>query len=384
MATTAGTYLANPTNDELQQHLRRTALPDLFDNYELVQLASKAEVPANQGLVMIIPDYINDSDHGVKRNTKIADTAAGEYSPLLGLQPDLSNLRDIENSTVTAELKYYADGFRFSKTYAQSVAIEGGMERAARYLMVGAASTQERLTQNHVLYSNASSATEGADPSATTGTLWDKNNDTPGYVSATEPIYVHPSGDDDAWDDLAAADVAVAEGFAQARKFLRKRNAPGFSQLNGTYAAYVGPSTVHSLLTQVKSGGASLTFENDSMNMTQSFKDNIVGRLFGITVFESTAVREIADNDATYGAQAAGTTTNAGNTFEYNMIFGPDAFFVCPHEAVNPGVIVKGFNEGGALNPTNSVASVSVDYLFAVRASQQLGERCAIMPAPVV
>ena len=384
MATTSAGYLGGQTNDELQQHLRRTALPDLFDNYELVQLATEAQVPSNQGLVMIIPDYTNDTDHGVKSTPNIASTSGLDSAPILTKTPDLDNLRDIEHNTKTATLRYYADGYKFSKVFARSVSIQDSMERASRYLMVGAAQNQERLVQNHVLYSNAASATEGYDVTATTGTLHNKNNDLPGYVSSTEPMYAHPSGDDDAWDDLASTDVAVAEGFAQARKMLRKRRAPGYSSLGGKYAAYVGPSTVHSLLTQVKSGGASLTFENDSMNMTDSFKDNVIGTLFGCVVYESTYVREIDDDDSDYATYAAGTTTNAGQTFEYNLIFGPDAFFVCPHESVNPGVIVKGFNEGGAWNPTNSVSSVSVDYLFAAQASNQIGERAVIMPAPVL
>ena len=377
-------YLAGSTNAAIQQHLRRTALPDLFKNYELIQFATEAEVPSNQGLVMIIPEFVNDTTSGVKSTPKIADTAGVSAAPILGLQPNLGLLRDVSHDTITATLKYYADGFKFDKVFARSVSIEGSMERAARYLMVGAAQNQEKLLQNHILYSNATSATEGTDTSATTGVLHDKNNDLPGYVSATEPMYVHPQGGADAWDDLAAANAfATPEGFAQARKFLRKQDAPGYASLGNCYAAVVGPGTVYSLLTQVKASGAALTFENDSMNMTESFSMNSIGKLFGTVLFESSYVREIDDDDATYGTYAAGTTTNAGTTFEYNMIFGPDAFFVCPHEAVNPGVILKGFNEGGALNPTNSVSSVSVDYLFAARASQQIGKRCAIMPAAV-
>src|SRR6056297_119460 len=384
MATSSDGYLDSASNAEVEQHLRRVALPDLFDNQELVKLASEAEVPANQGLLMIIPSFTNENEitspAQAKHGAQSTPIRGDEFLPISGgTTATVANLRDVEHSSVTATLKYYAEGYRFSKVFARSVSIEGNMERASKYLMQGVALNQERLLQNQILY--GAPGTEATDVSATDGVLHTKNNTAPGYVSATEPMYASPTGANTAWDDLTSTDSAVAEGFAQARRLLRKRRAPGFSQLGGTHAAYVGPATCQSLLTQTNSSEASLTFEQESMNMTSSFRNNVIGRLFGFTVFESTLVREIDDDDATYGTNAAGSTTAAGSTFEYNILFGPDAFFVCPHEAVNPGVIVKGFNEGGAFNPTNSVMSVSVDYLFAAKASGQIGERCVIMPS---
>ena len=373
---TGAAYLGTSTDDALQQHLRRLAIPDLFANYELIHLATEAEVPANQGLVMIIPEYTNDTDHGVLTTPRVADANAA-YPMGSSIASTANLLRDLNQATSTVALKYYADGFKFDKIYARSVAIDGSMERAAKYLMVGSAQSMERLVQNRLLYETDS---DSPNPDTAGGVIWNGLT-APGYT-ANEPIYANPEGGTTTWAGLVAGDFVTANGFAQARKYLRKRGNPGFSQLGGRFAAVVGPETVHRLTTSVTpvSGQAALTFENESMNQTAVFADSAVGDLFGFRLFESNYAREIADSVA----NAAGATAAAGTAYEYNFLFAPDAFFVCPHAAVNPGVIVKGFNEGGALNPTNSLASISVDYLFgAARASNNfIGSKLVLMPCP--
>ena len=68
---------------------------------------------------------------------------------------------------------------------------------------------------------------------------------------------------------------------------------------------------------------------------------------------------------------------------EINLLFGPDALYVTPHALLSPQIYVSGFNEGGAFNPTKSVASVATDFMFGSLRGEEFATKMCVLPVPV-
>lgn len=392
--------VANAISDDgnltgaLGNYLRTFAEPNLFLNYEMVPLATEAEVPGNQGRWMQIPYFTNDTDHGVKTMDAIA--AAKEALPLATTTNvgDVGSLRDTEVLNTDRAMSYFADGFKVSKAYKSLANVRGEMERMAQFIMKTTAQTQEKLLQNQILYGGATATPDGAttDPGATPSPVLPTafSNNTSGQISG-ECYYVAPGADNTPWGSIDASDPVIANNFALARKFLKQGGNPGFTKLGGKLAAVVGPDTVYRLHTQVVAapssgvGDAPLTWEAESMGETRIYKDAVIGDLFGFRLMECNFPITIAAG-ATNGPSDNGTATvnpAAEIDCELNILFAPDALYVTPHALLTPQIYVSGFNEGGAFNPTKSVASVATDFMFGALRGPDYLNKCVLMPCPV-
>lgn len=386
MATTsiAASSDAGNVDGALAHYLRSTAEPNLFYSYEFIPLASEAVVPAGQGIYMTIPAFANGVSGATfldRANALAPVAAAAETAPLLttdGTTPDLTNFRTTSVTSTSRQQKYFTDGFAVSKLYKDTATVQGEFERIAQFIMKTAAATQEILLQNQIIYESGAALT---DPTGA-GTIWGTFGATEGYNSG-DPIYVSPDEAGTAWGSIVAGDYALANKFARARKELKQRGNPGFAQLNGRLAALIGPDTLYRLTTSVATvtGNAALTFEQESMNMTDVFKSAVVGDLFGFRLIESnnpiTIIAEVANGPSTTAGAGAGNEVDC----EINVLFAPDAFYVTPHARLTPQLYVSGFNEGGPLNPTKSVASLATDFLFGAIIGPEFDQKCVLMPS---
>jgi hypothetical protein len=369
MATTSINALGDTgaVDGALANYLRRRAEPNLFLNYELVPIASEAEVPTNEGVHMNIPTFVNDSTHGVKT----LDAATDEAFPL-GTDSGAGSLRTSEVDTSTErKMSLFADGFKVSKAYKSTASVQGEFERIAQFIMKTAAQTQEKLVQNNIIYESGAALTapNGA------GTIWNGLS-AQGYTTG-EPIYVAPDATGTAWGSLTSSDVAVANQFALARKYLKARGNPGFSMLGGKLAAIVGPDTIYRLTTQVTTttGQAALTFENESMNRVRTFNEAVAGDLLGFRLIETN-----------FPITVAGGVTNgpsASVDCEINVLCAPDAFYITPHQRLTPQLYVTPFDAGGWTNPTRSISVLATDFMFGAIRGPEFENKLALMPCAI-
>jgi hypothetical protein len=375
----------------LAHYLRTTAEPNLFNGYEFVALATEAEVPNGAGVWMSIPHYANSGTNGALGQTW-ADKANGlspvgitgeELNPLVGLQPDLAVLRQSRTDTIDRKMSYFTDGFGISKVNKTTRAVQGEFERISQFIMKTAAATQETLLQANIIYEfNSGGASNAITDPTNTGVIWASFGATEGY-NAGDPMYVSPDVEGSAWGSIVAGDYPVANKFAYARKLLKQYGNPGFSQLGNKLCALIGPDTNYRLSTSVTSASnaAALTFEQESMGMSQVFKDAVVGDLFGFRLIE-TNNPIVIPGDTTNGP----STDGGGSTdvdCEINVLFAPDAFYVTPHEGLTPQLYVSGFNEGGAFNPTKTVSSLATDFMFGALRGPAFDKKMILMPCPI-
>jgi hypothetical protein len=366
----------------LAKYLRSVAEPNLFRSYEFMPLATEAVVPAGQGLYMQIPSFANNSTSGVAgatfadRANSLSPITSAEVNPLLGTSVDLTNFRSTSVSNVDRKQSYFTDGFAVSKLYKDTATVQGEFERIAQFIMKTAAATQEILVQNNIIFESGAAVENTAggygDPTGA-GVVW--NGLSAEGATASEPLYVSPDVAATAWGSIAAGDFVVANKFAMARKLLKERGNPGFTKLGGRLAALIGPDTLYRLTTSVAatSGIAALTFEQESMNYTDTYRSaNIAGDLFGFRLIET-------NNPITI---ASGTTNGPSGTVdcEINVLFAPDAFYVTPHARLTPQLYVSGFGEGGPLNPTKTIASLATDFLFGARRGPDFENKMVLMP----
>lgn len=385
MATTSINAIGDTgsVDGALAKYLRTFAEPTLYRDYEFVPMASEAQVPAGQGIYMTIPYFQQTgsgaSSTGVRgatfgdRSNALSPVTSGEINPLLGATtPDQSNFRSSSIDTVDRKQAYFTDGFAVSKLYKDTATVQGEFERIAQFIMKTAAATMEILVQNQLIYESGNALT---DPTGT-GTIW--NGLGAEGATANEPLYVSPDVAGTNWGVIKSGDFVVANKFALARKLLKERGNPGFSKLGNRLAAMIGPDTLYRLTTSVANtaGIAALTFEQESMNMTRVFSDAVVGDLFGFRLIETNNPIVIS----------AGTTNGpsddaSGNVdCEINILFAPDAFYATPHAKLTPQLYVSGFGEGGALNPTKSIAALATDFLFGALRGPEFSDKLVLMP----
>lgn len=323
-------------------HLRSTAEKSRFRNYEFRQFGTHTIQPAYSGRTVYIPvfestdgaeatagAYGNKSAESERGQGTIANTAEGAtFSP-----------RAFAFQSRQGTIDRYEDGFGISKEFAATATLRRYLERGAQFLNVGLAQTEEDLIQEALFWKSGQYGVELKD----------------GTTAGEEFILVEFDGDTDGtWGLLAASEAIVPEALAVARKELRVRNNPGFEQLDGKYAAILSPRQVYNLITNVSTN--QLRFEQDSMNMTGNFRNNVIGDLFGIRVFESSNV-----------PSGAGTVTDDPITgevaWELGCVLAPDAFYVVEHETLNPQLYYEGFDTGGVANPTHNRATLAMDYM---------------------
>lgn len=324
-------------NSALHTYMRSIAEPTLYANFEYWNWGTKAIQPGYTGRTLYAPTITKAVTSQVGAElTKTTDLNEATGRP---------DYRKLAFSSYTGTLNYYMDSFAITKVFAATATLRRYMERAAQFLMQSCALTQEELIHCELFWANEadflSPAGDGADLKA----------------GGTDFMDVVADGGSEAWGDHPTAAMIAGVlplALAQARRKLRLQNNPGFPELGGTYAGLFSPNAVYSLLTNTTGP----SFEADSMNITASYKNNIIGRLFGITVIETSNAPQFLSADIGTDSPDA---SNGLLDFEYHTVFAPDAFYVSEIETLQPKMYWSGF-QVNTTTPAGEFGTLALDY----------------------
>lgn len=384
----------------LERQIHAEIEEDKFANYELMPLATEGLV--TDGLQLFIPyfpegaagtgdateDVVLGAAGGQWDNgsalTDITDFGLSRSAAQTGLPfgsdndtPSLADFRTITLDDLHVPLIYYFDGFRMTKPVMR-VAKRGvdmydrGIERLSRYI---AKTHEESLQRQFLLKANVEPIFNvKSTPSVAGGDyITSAQFGTSGY-----PMKVMPTGAS-AWqhDNSATPVVPTANRIGYIRNRLKRapNNQPTFKSLGGNYAGIIGPDTEYQLLNHVESAGgiASITFEQESMNMADVYKTGKVPELFKIAM--------ICSNAIPIWASHATLSPYDDADAEINMFFAPDAIYKCPSAALSPEVHVVP-PVPSAADPTGNNALVSTDFAFASRRGPYFQKKAVVFPVP--
>lgn len=326
----------------IESVLLKYAEPSRHANYEFRRFGSKLIQPRGGGLNCRIPVFTNDTTSGVRsrRGAAIAPADAQEYTR--------GTPRALAHAGSEVTLEYYKDSFGISKVYADAVTLREYLTRGAEFLMVGTALTEEEIIFDELFWN-----TWGTDLKAPANNFIMVEGD--GSIAGT-------------WGTLTVETI-VPEALIAARRELRKRNASGIRQANNSYVGLLSPDHVYSLQTNLKGTGAQLSFEADSMNMTDVYKNGRLGRFAGLELYETT-------HAPSFTGGITNDPFNSGNSGEYAVVLAADAFYCATHETLNAQLHYSGF-QVNAYTPAAEQATLAVDYLFAAKCQTANAERAA-------
>ena len=376
---------------------------DRHANYELMPLATEGIVQGRNGLQLFLPYMDKSTTHG--EGNAWEDTAnitvAGEFGAgptqfgtgqtglPLGATDDtftLANLRQVTMSDQSVALTYYADGFRITKTVLRATSngermYQRGLQRLSRYIAKTHEEHLQRLfyiqSGNQALYDVNHAIVNGDAFTVTAGA----------FDQADAPMLINPISVNDtppAWGAYDATSVPVANRIAFVRNRLQRppNNNPQFDELGGNYAGMIGPDTSYYLLNYVSqaAGEATITFEQESMNMAQVYRGGKLPVLFDVALITS---NDIPVWDGSF-ADAPGYNGGVGSIdCELNLFFAPEAIYKVPSEALPPEIHVIA-PQANAADLTASNAIITTDFGFAAMRSPYFNEKAAVMAVPVL
>lgn len=311
-----------PAFTAVGQLLLDRALPDLIKNYELIRWGVDAVQPAGTGLKIYAPTF----DNIAKIHT--AKIAAGNEAVV-------STADALTFGHFSGDLEYYQQPIDISKVFGATATLKEYAQRAANYLMLGCAMTQEDLAEKVCAFSTGVTYHDGTDP--------------------TKVGWVAPDGAT-AHGAVDVTKIPSIKGMSKARKLLKKASNPGFSEASGKYVAMVGPEWVDQMITNVTSIP---TFEESSMGMHSAFIDNKIGTLSGFMIVETNNIHDIIPNANNALAAGLAATKNG----ELNLLFAPGAFYVSSHASLKPMINVVPFNTPSKSDPSGQKMVIAVDYM---------------------
>jgi len=333
----AFTNLAGQTaNTVIGQYLREVAERSRYKRYVLRQFGSLALQPGYRGTTIYAPTITN----GVQNATKV-DLGGVEsgYGSASEAERTMPTVRKLAFSKYYGELNYYMDVYGVSKVFAATATLRKYLERAAEFLMVGCAQTEEELEiWLCLLYSDyASGGTTLLDP------------------SSSEVMYQDPSNTGTAYGSLDGDNTWIPSTLAAIRRQLRNKQNPGFDNLSNRFAVVVTPDVSYQLMTNLRSDGTNfqLSFESDSMGMEEAYENHSIGHVLGCEVIECDHLPSIA------GGASGGPSASA--TMDMCFAFAPDAFYVQEHETLNPQLYWSGF-QVNTFTPAGEEATLAMDF----------------------
>lgn len=312
--TTTG---SGPDFSLLEKYLEKKAVLTLLPNLELYQFGREAIVPSNTGREIFAP-YWQD---GIATNAAPVrtETAAIGVSAMSALN-------------VSGNLSEYAKAVGFSRMLWQTKSLPI-LEEATKQLMHSLARGWENRIQSII-----------SDMGPLSANSWLAGDRTTVYNSVANGTFTRASV-----FSLAAA--KLASNFN-----------PGYAEFGGRYGAVIHPIVADQLRTNTSGAGGGavrLTFEQQSMNMTNVFRNNAIGDLFGCRLFESPFSAKGINRSSD-----AGMSDGAGNGGYLNYVFAPEAFFVAPLANARPEIILHGFGSGGTSDPANRLSTLAVYGVF--------------------
>lgn len=381
--------------DALERQIFDQIEQDRHSNYVLMPLATEGEV--NSGFQLFVPYFEKDNSHGAgnawEDTAKITVAGVDGGGTKFGTDqtglpfgsdndtPSLANFREISMSDESVTVSYYVDGFRITKPVLRAAAMgkrmyQKGLERIVRYV-----SKTHEVHLQRLFFLDESEALYNVNATPASGDYF-TNATATSFSEADAPMLVEPVSGGSAWGSYTnASDIPVANRLAYIRNRLERapNYCPKFSELGNNYAAVIGADTEYYLLNFVSqvTGEATISFENESMNMAQVYKGGKLPVLFDFAMIKSHSI-PIWDESL---ASSPGVTSN--ENCEINMFFGPEAIYKVPHASLMPEVHVIPPVPSVA-DPTGNNALVTVDFAFQAMRSPYFQEKAAIMCVPML
>jgi len=382
--------------DALERQIFDQIEQDRHSNYVLSPLATEGEV--NSGFQLFVPYFEKDNTHGAgdawEDTAKISVAGVDGTGTKFGTDqtglpfgsdndtPSLANFREIKMSDQSVTVAYYVDGFRITKPVLRAAAMgkrmyNKGLERIVRYV-----SKTHEVHLQRLFMLDESQALYDVNDTPANGDYFTHSGGQ--FSEAYAPMLVQPLAASSWGTYDAAADIPVANRLAFIRNRLERapNYCPKFEELGNNYAGVIGADTEYYLLNFVSqvTGEATITFENESMNMAKVYKGGKLPVLFDFAMIKSHAIPIWA------GSLAGSPGYNGGSgsiDCELNMFFGPEAIYKVPHASLMPEVHVIPPTPSVA-DPTGNNALVTVDFAFQAMRSPYFQEKAAVMPVPML
>lgn len=360
-----GTFTAvgglTATNTALTDYLREEAEPARYKNYVLRQFCSEAIQPGYMGNTIYAPTITNAVQNATRKDI------GGAVSTYSGAQGERSSpsARALSFSKASGELNYYMDVIGVSKVFAATATLRKYLARAAEYLMVGCAQTEEELEIWNAMFYGAHNAGTGVP------------NAFPNVVGG-EALYVDPANDGSAWGTIVSTDYLVPTTLAQIRRKHVKNKNRTFDFMDGKYPFICGPDAVYMLATNVNEAGTQLSFERNSMNKTDVYNNQVVGDVLGVRVIEALSLPEY---DGAIGALTNEPSTTATVTMCCSPT--PDAVYCHEHQTLNPQLYWSGF-QVNTFTPAAEEATLAMDFMAGAFKGVDYATKMLLVPVPVL
>lgn len=300
---------SGPDFSLLEKYLQKKAALTLLPNLELYQFGREAIVPPGSGKEVFAPRWFD------------ASTATGSVAESAAV-----GTSDMSAGNYSGSLLEYPKAFKFSRFLWATKSLPM-LEETTKQLVVSNAKAFESRIQDVI---------------STASTLSDNG------------MLLSPTGGTEiATKDVAETSRLKARVLSTARTKLINKYNPGFTEFGGNFAGVFHGNATHDLRTNL-SGGATLTLERSSMNITAPFRGNMIGDLFNIRIFESS-----------WSAKAIHATNgmSESNSGYLNYIFAPEAFYVAPLATARPEIILESF-ETAKLDAARRFATLAVYQVF--------------------
>ncbi len=289
--------------------LSNKALLTLLPNLELYQYGREAVVPEGAGKEIYLPRFFDRS------------TAAGSLAESTTSATIVTSA--MSAATLTGNLVEYGKAIGLGR-FLWSTKNLPLLEEATKQLMVSIGKAWESDIQV-VICSNAT-------------------------MSAASTVRAGGGIDGSVTEGLSLKPRAISE----ASTILANKFNPGFTEFGGAYGGVISPTGKHHLLVNTSSG-TQISFEQQSMNMTSSFRNSVMGNLFNVRLSVSAFSTKFVH--ATHGMSES-------NSGILNYIFAPEAFAVAPLAVARPEIILHGFGSGGVSDPLNRRATIGAYGVF--------------------